>query len=213
MGLFYISVCFLTSYVENVWWVIRLKLQKVKWVSIQVNIGNVDELVANKVITQVLTISFYLKWLKFELLFFIVLLIELKEKDPKSLKLSKKEISCKCLKWLWLQHIEEHLVKTSSGYVSVAIYGDQEKPVLITYPDLALNDMSCFQGLFLCPEAFSLLIHKLCIYHIIPPDHELGAAAMSYNDPLLAVDDLADQVAEVLEYFGKSHIVIEKNHM
>ncbi|XP_023762368.1 protein NDL3-like [Lactuca sativa] len=162
MGLFYISVCFLTSYVENVWWVIRLKLQKVKWVSIQVNIGNVDELVANKVITQ---------------------------------------------------HIEEHLVKTSSGYVSVAIYGDQEKPVLITYPDLALNDMSCFQGLFLCPEAFSLLIHKLCIYHIIPPDHELGAAAMSYNDPLLAVDDLADQVAEVLEYFGKSHIVIEKNHM
>ncbi|KAL4583947.1 hypothetical protein LXL04_008533 [Taraxacum kok-saghyz] len=33
---------------------------------------------------------------------------------------------------------KEHVVKTSSGFVSVAIYGDQEKPALITYPDLAL---------------------------------------------------------------------------
>ncbi|CAH1444632.1 unnamed protein product [Lactuca virosa] len=69
---------------------------------------------------------------------------------------------------------EEHLVKTSSGFVSVAIYGDQEKPVLITYPDLALNQLL-----------------------------QLGAAAMSYNDPLLSVDDLADLVAEVLDYFGR----------
>ncbi|XP_071705115.1 protein NDL2-like [Rutidosis leptorrhynchoides] len=97
---------------------------------------------------------------------------------------------------------KEHLVKTSSGFVSVAIFGDQDKPALVTYPDLALNHVSCFQGLFLCPEAFSLLIHNFCIYHISPPGHELGADAMSYNDPVLSVDDLADQVAEVLDYFG-----------
>ncbi|KVI01152.1 Ndr [Cynara cardunculus var. scolymus] len=62
--------------------------------------------------------------------------------------------------------------------------------------------MSCFQGLFLCPEAFCLLVHNFCIYHISPPGHELGAAAMSYDDPVLSVDDLADQVAEVFDYFG-----------
>nr|KAJ0219070.1 hypothetical protein LSAT_V11C300156230 [Lactuca sativa] len=88
----------------------------------------------------------------------------------------------------------------------VAIYGDKEKVVLITYPDLTLNHMSCSQGLFLCPEAFSLLIHNFYIYHISPPGHELGAASMSYNDPLLSVDDLVDQVAEVLEYFGYFYI-------
>ncbi|KAD4384853.1 hypothetical protein E3N88_25021 [Mikania micrantha] len=97
---------------------------------------------------------------------------------------------------------KEHLVKTSSGFVSVAIFGDQDKPALVTYPDLALNHTSCFQGLFLCPEAFSMLIHNFCIYHISPPGHELGAAALSCNDQALSVDDLADQVAEVVDYFG-----------
>ncbi|WMV42387.1 hypothetical protein MTR67_035772 [Solanum verrucosum] len=68
---------------------------------------------------------------------------------------------------------KEHLVKTGRGYVSVAVFGDQDKPALITYPDLALNYMSCFQGVFYCPEAFSLLLHNFCIYHISPPGHEV----------------------------------------
>ncbi|XP_023768688.1 protein NDL2 [Lactuca sativa] len=103
---------------------------------------------------------------------------------------------------------KEHIVETATGFISVAILGDPDKPALITYPDLALNYMSCFQGLFLCPEAFSLLLHNFCIYHISPPGHghELGAAsAMSYDDDddlALSADDLADQVAEVLDYFG-----------
>jgi hypothetical protein len=67
---------------------------------------------------------------------------------------------------------KEHHVKTCHGSVSVVVYGDQEKPALITYPDVALNYMSCFQGLFLCPEAVSLLLHNFCIYHISPPGHE-----------------------------------------
>ncbi|GFP88085.1 pollen-specific protein sf21 [Phtheirospermum japonicum] len=85
---------------------------------------------------------------------------------------------------------KEHIVKTSSGSVSVAIFGDQDKPALITYPDLALN------------YAFSLLLHNFCIYHISPPGHELGAAVADPDEPLLSVDDLADQIAEVLDYFG-----------
>lgn len=34
---------------------------------------------------------------------------------------------------------QEHLIQTSHGPVSVAVYGDQDKPALITYPDVALN--------------------------------------------------------------------------
>lgn len=67
---------------------------------------------------------------------------------------------------------KEHIVRTGRGSVSVIIYGDQEKPALVTYPDLALNHMSCFQGLFFCPEAATLLLHNFCIYHISPPGHE-----------------------------------------
>ncbi|XP_057799774.1 protein NDL2-like isoform X1 [Salvia miltiorrhiza] len=100
---------------------------------------------------------------------------------------------------------KEHIIKTGHGSVSVAVFGDQDKPALITYPDLALNYMSCFQGLFFCPEAFSLLLHNFCIYHISPPGHELlqlGAAVAGPDEPSLTVDELADQIAEILDYFG-----------
>lgn len=97
---------------------------------------------------------------------------------------------------------KEHIIKTGCGSVSVIVYGDQEKPALITYPDLALNHMSCFQGLFFCPEASSLLLHNFCIYHISPPGHELGAGAICPDDPVPSADDLADQILEVLNYFG-----------
>ncbi|XP_065011028.1 protein NDL1-like isoform X3 [Musa acuminata AAA Group] len=95
----------------------------------------------------------------------------------------------------------EHLIKTSHGTVSVSVFGDQDKPALITYPDVALNHVLCFQGLFFCPEAASLLLHNFCIYHICPPGHELGAAPISSRIPIPSVDDLVDQIAYVLDYF------------
>lgn len=102
---------------------------------------------------------------------------------------------------------KECVVKTAKSSVSVFICGDQGKPALITYPDVALNYMSCFQGLLFCPEAASLLLHNFCIYHIDAPGHELGASAISSDVPLLSVDDLADQVAEVLDYFGLREVL------
>lgn len=169
-------------------------------------------------------------------------------------------------KFVSLCHViyQEHPVRTRYGSVSVSVYGDEDKPALITYPDVALNcecgrflcgwcykfcynkvahvlysclvDMSCFQGLFFCPEAASLLLHNFCIYHITPQGHEvshhhlflhilhdhllllppvltclsfmasailqLGAAPIPSDVPELSVDNLADQVADVLDFFG-----------
>ncbi|KAF2287813.1 hypothetical protein GH714_002811 [Hevea brasiliensis] len=97
--------------------------------------------------------------------------------------------------------------ENSRGSISVYVCGDQGKPALITYPDVALNYMSCFQGLFVCPEAASLLLHNFCIYHIDAPGHELGADVISSDVPLLSVDDLADQVAEVLDFFRLKEVL------
>ncbi|EEC72770.1 hypothetical protein OsI_06423 [Oryza sativa Indica Group] len=102
---------------------------------------------------------------------------------------------------------KEHHIHTNHGPVSVAVYGDHDKPALVTYPDIALNHMSCFQGLLFCPEAASLLLHNFCIYHISPPGHELGAAPISPNAPIPSVDDLADQVADVLDFFGLGSVM------
>lgn len=102
---------------------------------------------------------------------------------------------------------QEHVVQTSHGPISVFVCGDQEKPALVTYSDVALNYMSCFQGLFFFPEAASLLFHNFCIYHIDAPGHELGASAISSDVAILTVDDLAEQVAEVLDFFGLGGVI------
>ncbi|TXG65889.1 hypothetical protein EZV62_007164 [Acer yangbiense] len=102
---------------------------------------------------------------------------------------------------------KECVVKTSRGSVSVFVCGDQEKPALITYPDVALNYSFCFQGLFFCPDAASLFLHNFCIYHIDAPGHELGADVISEDAPVLSVDDLAEQVAEVLDFFGLKKVL------
>ncbi|KAL5647309.1 hypothetical protein ACJX0J_041664, partial [Zea mays] len=70
----------------------------------------------------------------------------------------------------------EHLVRTRCGSVTVVVYGDEDKPALITYPDVALNYMSCFQGFFFCPKVASLLLHNFCVYHINPRGHEVSDA-------------------------------------
>ncbi|WVY89270.1 hypothetical protein V8G54_034784 [Vigna mungo] len=69
------------------------------------------------------------------------------------------------------------------------------------------SDVSCFQGLLFCPEAYYLLLHNFCIYHISPPGHELGAVPIDPDYPILSVDDLADQIAEVLNFFGLSAVM------
>jgi protein NDRG1 len=85
----------------------------------------------------------------------------------------------------------------------VVVCGDQDKPALLTYPDVGLNYVSCFEGLFSCPEASSILYHNFCIYHVDAPGHEVGAPEIPPDQRLLSVDDLADQVAEVLDFFGE----------
>ncbi|MCO5595509.1 hypothetical protein L7F22_049554 [Adiantum nelumboides] len=97
---------------------------------------------------------------------------------------------------------QEYAVNTTFGLLSVFVCGDQRKPALMTYSDIALNYMSCFQGLFFCADAASLLFHNFCIYHIDAPGHELGAAPLTSDQPFLSPDDLADQVAQVFDYFG-----------
>lgn len=44
--------------------------------------------------------------------------------------------------------LQEHRIETRHGSVSVAVFGDPEKPALVTYPDVALNCMQNFDFMF-----------------------------------------------------------------
>jgi len=102
---------------------------------------------------------------------------------------------------------KEHMVQNSHGPISVFVCGDQENPALVTYSDVALNYMSFFQGMFFFPEVASLLFHNFCIYHIDAPGHELGATAISSDVAIPTMDDLAEQVAKLLDYFGLGGVI------
>ncbi|KAK4373341.1 hypothetical protein RND71_008725 [Anisodus tanguticus] len=74
--------------------------------------------------------------------------------------------------------------------------------------------MSCFQGLFFCPEAASLLLHNFCIYHISPLGHELGASAICPEDFVPSMDDSADQIVEAaVSYVYGSHDLCLYTHL
>jgi len=73
------------------------------------------------------------------------------------------------LKYLLISEcfFQEHLVRTRCGSVTVAVYGDEDKPALITYPDVALN-CKCFQRfsnlLIICYDWNPQSAYEHCLY-------------------------------------------------
>lgn len=58
--------------------------------------------------------------------------------------------------------LQECVVKTSKGSISVFVCGDQEKPALITYPDVALNCMPHFLFMF-CKSVLICLFFEIVL--------------------------------------------------
>lgn len=63
--------------------------------------------------------------------------------------------------------LQEHTVRTGRGSVSVIVYGDQEKPALLTYPDLALNRERFFPRVFHFKLNSSLFAVSTCFGTIV----------------------------------------------
>lgn len=58
--------------------------------------------------------------------------------------------------------MQEHTVRTGQGSVSVIVYGDQDKPALLTYPDLALNRERFVPHVFHFKLNYSLFAISTC---------------------------------------------------
>eukprot|EP00897_Mesotaenium_endlicherianum_P004753 jgi/Mesen1/4305/ME000022S03594 len=92
--------------------------------------------------------------------------------------------------------------KANHGPIHVTVCGNRTKAGLVTYHDVGLNHMTCFQGLFMCTDFSSILLHNFCIYHIDAPGHEAEAVELPWDHPDMSAEDLADQAAEVVRHFG-----------
>ena len=63
----------------------------------------------------------------------------------------------------WQPTLQEYLVPTSFGPVSVVVCGDQDKPALITYPDVGLNCKLSSSSSHITLQKFSITWSIVCI--------------------------------------------------
>ncbi|XP_025810252.1 protein NDL2-like isoform X2 [Panicum hallii] len=101
---------------------------------------------------------------------------------------------------------KEHLVRTRCGSVTVAVYGDEDKPALITYPDTCpvSKDCSSARKLRLCCSTISASTTSILRG---TRAQQLGAAQIPSDVPVPSVDDLADQVADVIDFFSLGSVM------
>ncbi|KAG0493903.1 hypothetical protein HPP92_004897 [Vanilla planifolia] len=79
----------------------------------------------------------------------------------------------------------EHLIRTSFGPVSVAVFGDLEKPALVTYPDLALS-CQLFRLMVDSGKTLQMLTAVMCM-GVTSGAYILTLFASKYRDRVLGL--------------------------
>ncbi|XP_022083948.1 protein NDRG3-like isoform X3 [Acanthaster planci] len=92
-------------------------------------------------------------------------------------------------------------VPDDNGIMLVAVQGDKTKPAIITYHDIGLNHVTCFQGFFNFPDMTPIL-KQCCVYHVNAPGQEQGAHQLPEGKPYPDMDTLGEMLMSVVKHFG-----------
>ncbi|XP_066289004.1 protein NDRG3-like isoform X1 [Branchiostoma lanceolatum] len=74
----------------------------------------------------------------------------------------------------------EQDVETSRGTMKVAVQGNRAKPAILTYHDIGLNHVTCFQNFFNYEE-MQVILKNFCVYHVNAPGQHMDAAPMDVH--------------------------------
>ncbi|XP_033119592.1 protein NDRG3-like isoform X2 [Anneissia japonica] len=96
---------------------------------------------------------------------------------------------------------QEEDVHCGNGTVHVAVQGDMKKPAIVTYHDIGLNHVTCFQGFFNCPDMQPIL-KRFCVYHLNAPGQHKDASPLPTGYVYPDMDGLAEMILPVLQHFG-----------
>ncbi|XP_033625605.1 protein NDRG3-like isoform X2 [Asterias rubens] len=97
-------------------------------------------------------------------------------------------------------------VADDNGIMLVAVQGDRSKPAIITYHDIGLNHVTCFQGFFNFPDMAPIL-KQCCVYHVNAPGQEQGAAQIPEGKKFPDMDILAEMLLSVVNHFGLKQFI------
>ncbi|KAJ9441215.1 NDRG-like protein [Diplonema papillatum] len=102
---------------------------------------------------------------------------------------------------------ERFTVETPHGPITVSVEPgcslekQKDKPVLLTYHDIATNHATCFGSFFALDEC-QIFKSIFCVVHIDAPGHEEGAEPLDPSRAHLTMEQLGDQVGYVVKRLG-----------
>ncbi|XP_071957985.1 protein NDRG3-like isoform X2 [Antedon mediterranea] len=101
---------------------------------------------------------------------------------------------------------QEEDIHCGNGTMHVAIQGNSSKPALLTYHDIGLNHVTCFQGFFNFPDMQPIL-KNFCVYHLNAPGQHRDSPALPQGYVYPDMDGLAEMILPVLQHFGIKEFV------
>lgn len=115
--------------------------------------------------------------------------------------------------------IQSDDIETPYGNIHVAIQGDRAKPAILTYHDIGLNHITCFQGFFSYADMQPIL-KNFCVYHLNAPGQEEGAMHLKPEKDALGnpqslgksfvyptMDELGEAILTVVDHFSIKRFV------
>uniref|UniRef100_A0AAY4DRS2 Protein NDRG2 n=1 Tax=Denticeps clupeoides TaxID=299321 RepID=A0AAY4DRS2_9TELE len=102
----------------------------------------------------------------------------------------------------------EHTVETAHGVLHVTVHGtgNARRPAILTFHDVGLESKSCFSTLFKFEE-MQEIVKNFTVVHIDALGQEDGAAAYPAGYQYPSMDQLAETVPTVLQYFNFRTII------
>uniref|UniRef100_A0A8B9JE03 NDRG family member 2 n=1 Tax=Astyanax mexicanus TaxID=7994 RepID=A0A8B9JE03_ASTMX len=121
-----------------------------------------------------------------------------------SLSLQEAEIAARIL----LDQGQEHSIETPHGLLHVTLHGtgNTRRPAILTFHDLGMESKSCFSTFFKFEE-MQEIVKNFTVVHVDAPGQEDGAAPYPAGYQYASMDQLAEMIPAVLQYFNFRSVI------
>ncbi|XP_051948532.1 protein NDRG1a isoform X2 [Xyrauchen texanus] len=104
--------------------------------------------------------------------------------------------------------IKEHDVETPYGRVHCTMKGvpKGDRPVILTFHDIGLNQKSCFETLFSHEDMQEIMQH-FAVCHVDAPGQQEGAVTFSTGYEYPSMDQLSETLPSILKHFGLKSVI------
>ncbi|XP_037388692.1 protein NDRG2 isoform X2 [Pygocentrus nattereri] len=103
---------------------------------------------------------------------------------------------------------QEHSIETPHGLLHVTVHGtgNTRRPAILTFHDVGMESKSCFSTFFKFEE-MQEIVKNFTVVHVDAPGQEEGAAPYPLGYQYASMDQLAEMIPAVLQYFNFRSVI------